>query len=122
MFRLAVKKEFSAAHSLREYQGKCEGLHGHNWKVEAVVIAKETDSRGLVMDFHDIKEILNNVLEVLDHKHLNSIVYFKKVNPTSENIAKYIFKNAGDKLKSAGCKLKEITVWESDNCSATYFK
>lgn len=122
MFRLAVKKEFSAAHSLREYQGKCEGLHGHNWKVEAVVSAKGTDSRGLVLDFHDIKKILNNVLEELDHKHLNNISYFKKINPTSENIAKYIFKKATDKLQSAGCKLQEITVWESDNCSATYFK
>ena len=122
MFRLAVKSEFSAAHSLREYKGKCESLHGHNWKVEAVVVAGKLHNAGLVLDFHEIKKLLNESLEELDHKHINELKYFKKVNPTSENLAQYIFNKISSRLPKGICKLKELTVWESDNCSATYFK
>ena len=129
MFRLLVKSEFSAAHNLREYKGKCEELHGHNWKVEIVVTAKKADRQGLVIDFHEIKSALQQVLEELDHKYLNQLAYFKKNNPTSENLARYIYGKlyrksqiANRKSQMVNGKLQEVTVWESDNCSATYSK
>lgn len=120
MFELSVRKEFSAAHHLRDYRGKCEALHGHNWKVEAFVAAAKLNKTGIVADFRDIKGFLGEVLEELDHTYLNELSYFKKYNPTSENIAKYIF----DKLETRALKLKvrllKVTVWESDNAHASY--
>lgn len=120
MFKLAVKTEFSAAHNLREYKGKCEALHGHNWKVEVEITAENLNKQGLVLDFHDIKKLLKSVLNEMDHKYLNELKYFKKINPTSENIAKYIFQRFSKLLGPSGPKLQAVTVWESDNCSATY--
>lgn len=122
MYKLSVKTEFSAAHNLRNYKGKCEELHGHNWKVEAVISAKKTGANGLAMDFHEIKDMLKEMLEELDHKHLNQIAYFKKNNPTSENIARYLFDRLDSRLKKGRVGLSQVTVWESDNCSATYYK
>ena len=90
MFEVMVLGEFSSAHNLRGYKGKCEDLHGHNWKVELIAQNNALDATGMVVDFRELKAKLNNVLEELDHKYLNDIDYFKKVNPTSENIAKYI--------------------------------
>jgi len=120
MFELNIRKEFSAAHRLREYQGQCEALHGHNWKVEIFVSSAKLNKIGIVADFRDLKHCLNEVLEELDHSYLNELPHFKKYNPTSENIAKYIF----DKLKPAVAKLKvklaKVTVWESDNANASY--
>ncbi|MEK6564253.1 MAG: 6-carboxytetrahydropterin synthase QueD [Candidatus Omnitrophota bacterium] len=122
MYKLSVKTEFSAAHNLRNYKGKCEELHGHNWKVEAVISAKKTGANGLAMDFHEIKDLLKEILEELDHKHLNQIDYFRKNNPTSENIARYLFDRLDSQLKKGRVGLSEVTVWESDNCSATYYR
>jgi 6-pyruvoyltetrahydropterin/6-carboxytetrahydropterin synthase len=120
MFELNIRKEFSAAHRLREYRGKCEALHGHNWKVEIFVSSAKLDKIGIGADFKDLKHCLNEALEELDHSYLNDLSYFKKHNPTSENIAKYIF----DKLKPEVAKLKvkltKVTVWESDNANASY--
>ena len=122
MYRLSVKSEFSAAHSLREYKGKCEALHGHNWKVEAVVAAAKLDRQGLALDFHKIKKALKEALDELDHKYLNQLSYFKKHNPTSEELAKYIFEKLLLHMLKDNCHLQAVTVWESDSCSATYSK
>jgi 6-pyruvoyltetrahydropterin/6-carboxytetrahydropterin synthase len=111
-----VESIFSSAHNLRGYKGKCEELHGHNWKVEVSVTAGKLDKTGMVLDFTYLKAKLNKVLGGMDHKYLNNIPYFKKVNPTSENIAKYIY----DKLKTSGLQLTDVTVWESDKARATY--
>ncbi len=116
MYSIKVESSFSAAHNLRGYKGKCEELHGHNWKVEVVVSADRLDKAGMVLDFKYLKSRLNKMLEQLDHKYLNKVTYFKKYNPTSENIAKYIY----DRLKVQGSKVKLVTVWESDNSCATY--
>ena len=118
MYQLRVESTFSAAHNLRAYKGKCEELHGHNWKVEIYLVQDELDKAGMVMDFKIIKMRLNQVLELLDHKYFNRIPYFRKVNPTSENIARYIF----DKLKIKLPALKTVTVWENATCAATYEK
>lgn len=116
MYSIKVEADFSAAHNLRGYKGRCEDLHGHNWKVEVVISSKKLDKIGMVMDFKAVKTKLFDVLDELDHKYLNNASYFKKVNPTSENIAKYIY----DKLTTLGLKPACVTVWESEKCCATY--
>jgi 6-pyruvoyltetrahydropterin/6-carboxytetrahydropterin synthase len=116
MYSIKVEGNFSSAHNLRGYKGKCEDLHGHNWKVEVVVTSDKLDKIGMVADFKYIKLELNQELEKLDHKYLNNIPYFKKINPTSENIAKYIF----DRLDPRIDNLSFVTVWENNTCSATY--
>ncbi len=116
MYSIKVEGNFSAAHNLRGYHGKCEELHGHNWKVEAAATGVKLNKIGMVLDFKDFKARLNIILEELDHKYLNGVLYFKRVNPTSENIAKYIY----DKLRLKIPNLKSVTVWESENSAATY--
>ena len=120
MFELTVISDFSAAHRLRGYTGKCENLHGHNWKVSVVVESKDLNRIGIVMDFKDIKKELNNVLEKLDHKDLNNLVFFKKINPSSENIASFIYSRISSKLKDKGVKIKKVSVWETDTSCASY--
>jgi 6-pyruvoyltetrahydropterin/6-carboxytetrahydropterin synthase len=116
MFSIKVEAGFSAAHNLRGYKGKCEGLHGHNWRIEAVVRSEKLDSIGMVRDFKDFKARLSALLEELDHKYLNDLEPFKKINPTSENIAKYLY----ERLKKQISDLSLITVWENDTSAATY--
>jgi len=116
MYEASVIADFSSAHNLRNYKGKCENVHGHNWKVELSVVSDELDTQGMVADFKGLKEMLKGLLEELDHKNLNDIDYFKKVNPTSENIAKYLY----DKIKDRGVNVSLVKVWESDTSYATY--
>ena len=116
MFTLKVEATFSSAHNLRGYKGKCEALHGHNWKVAVRVSSDVLDKTGMVMDFTEIKKRLSAVVEKLDHAYLNDIPYFKKVNPTSENISKYIY----DRLSSGLPGLESVTVWENSTSCATY--
>jgi len=116
MYSIKVEAGFSSAHNLRGYKGKCEDLHGHNWQVELIVSKEKPDKIGMVMDFRDLKIKLDRVLEKLDHKYLNNIAYFKRVNPTSENIAKYIY----GRLKAGIPALKSVTVWENAASAATY--
>ncbi|MFH1846381.1 MAG: 6-carboxytetrahydropterin synthase QueD [Candidatus Omnitrophota bacterium] len=118
MFLVKVRSVFSGAHNLRGYKGKCEDLHGHNWKVEVSVSGEKLDDIGMVVDFSLLKQELNKILNELDHKYLNKIEYFKCINPTSENIAKYVYEKM---VKNGlGVNIKEITVWETDTSSATY--
>ena len=123
MFSIKVEADFSSAHNLRGYKGKCEALHGHNWRVEVEVYSGLLDKTGMVLDFKYLKAKLNKILDRLDHKYLNKIVYFKKYNPTSENIAKYIFDNFSASLNKFNpvAGLKSVTVWESERSSATYY-
>lgn len=116
MYKIKVESNFSSAHNLRGYHGKCEVLHGHNWKVEVSVIKPDLDKAGMVLDFKVLKKELNKVLEKLDHRYLNDVPYFKKVNPTSENIAEFIFK----KLKRQIFQVSAVTVWENASSCATY--
>ncbi len=116
MYSIKVEGNFSSAHNLRGYKGKCEDLHGHNWKVEVLICSDKLDKIGMVMDFKFVKKALTDILEKLDHKYLNKVVYFKKVNPTSENIARYIY----DKLKLRMPQLSSVTVWENHSSLAIY--
>ena len=118
MYEVTVNAEFSAAHSLRRYEGKCEQLHGHNWKIEATISTKSIDKLGMVIDFKVLKAILKEITEPLDHAYLNDVPYFKKANPTSENIAEFIYIN----LKKAKIPVTRVKVWETDTSSATFFE
>ena len=114
-FEVSVQSSFSAAHRLKGYSGRCENMHGHNWKVGISVSSARLDKQGMVVDFTVLKKSLNGVLANLDHKVLSDIPYFKKFNPTSENIARYIF----DRL-CRRYKYLKVTVWETDTSCATY--
>lgn len=118
MYKIKVEADFSSAHNLRGYKGRCEKLHGHNWKVQVTVTKLKLDKIGMVLDFKYLKRELNKILEKLDHKYLNNIAYFKSVNPTSECIAKYIYDILKTKIPSLTC----VKVWESENCSAAYYE
>ncbi|MDR1942893.1 MAG: 6-carboxytetrahydropterin synthase QueD [Endomicrobium sp.] len=116
-YKLSVIKSFAGAHFLREYKGKCENLHGHNWKVRAAFSGDELGSNGMLVDFTDIKFHLDKILSQLDHKCLNDTPPFDKTNPTAENIASYIF-NELKKFQYDKAKVAEIEVWESEGSSA----
>jgi 6-pyruvoyltetrahydropterin/6-carboxytetrahydropterin synthase len=123
MFELKITNHFAGAHNLRNFYGKCENLHGHNWFVEARVRSDDTDSNGLVMDFAVIKKLLHDVLELVDHKYLNELPWFKETNPTSENIARFIFDRLAPGVRDASegrARLYSVSAWESDNAAATY--
>ncbi len=122
MFEICIDLSFGAAHRLRNYHGKCENLHGHNWKIRIRVGCEELNSGGMVMDFKDLKHSANKVIDELDHKYLNEDVpYFREVNPSSENLALYIFNQLLPMIPPTR-ELLSITVFESDNASATYTK
>ncbi len=119
MYRLKVYDYFSSAHFLEGYQGKCESLHGHNWKVEAEVKGKELDNLGMLIDFKILKEYLTKVLKEMDHRLLNDIEEFKKTNPSAEFIARYVFKRL-KRLLPKGVNVSAVSVWETERSQAIY--
>jgi 6-pyruvoyltetrahydropterin/6-carboxytetrahydropterin synthase len=119
MYELVVRRSFCAAHNLREYRGSCEKLHGHDWGVEIRVSADKLDRLGMALDFRKLKTKLDQILDRLDHGYLNEIDEFTRVNPTTENIARWVFEKLGPQLP-AGVRLERVSVSESPECSATY--
>ena len=122
MYILTVEEFFSSAHQLTGYKGKCENIHGHNWKVVLSVKGEKLDATGLLVDFHDLKKLLNAILQALDHKNLNEIKPFDEMNPSSENIARYVAEKAGGELDRFGreISIESVTVWESETSRCTY--
>jgi len=120
MFEVVVHNHFASAHNLRGYQGKCEELHGHNWKVAVSVTAEKLDSLGMVVDFGVLKKELQNLIERLDHKYLNDIPPFDSINPSSENIACFIFRELARVMNREGRRVTSVSVWESDSSVATF--
>ncbi|HKK02021.1 MAG TPA: 6-carboxytetrahydropterin synthase QueD [Desulfuromonadales bacterium] len=120
MYRLTIHTHFAAAHNLRHYQGDCENLHGHNWKVEVTVAAQELDQAGLGTDFKILKRQTKEILELLDHKYLNELQPFHELSPSSENIARFLFEQLGTRLNTTNVTVEKITVWESDYACASY--
>jgi 6-pyruvoyltetrahydropterin/6-carboxytetrahydropterin synthase len=122
MYEVSVDETFAAAHNLRGYKGKCENLHGHNYKVRVTLAGKEVDSVGLLYDFVHLKQVIQGVIRSLDHKYLNELSPFDVVNPSAENIAKYIYDQTAKQLHQApnGAGVSSITVWETDVTAATY--
>ncbi len=121
MFNIFIRTHFSAGHHLRNYPGNCEMPHGHNWKVKVTVRATELDELGMGIDFRKIKEAVNTVMEELDHRNLNDHPAFKKINPSSENIAVYIFDQLKNKLTSDRYDLYSVSTYETENTGTTYF-
>ena len=120
MYQASIQTQFSAAHFLRNYKGKCENLHGHNWKVEVTVSSETLDDTGMVLDFTILKQKTTTIIERLDHSHLNEISHFAKINPSSENIAAYIYNLLKEELKNTPVLLTKVSVWESDTSRASY--
>jgi len=124
MFEINVKGIFSASHFLEGYPGDCSKLHGHNWEVCVVIRADKLNDIGLVADFRDTKGVLGEVLKELDHRHLNDHKEFNFCygNPTTENIARFIYKMMSDKLSALDQQISKVIVSESRDCSAVYWE
>lgn len=119
MFLLKTSSHFSAAHSIKGYEGKCKNVHGHNWIVEVVIKTKEKDELGMSYDFSDLKHQLEEVLDILDHSNLNELQYFEDKNPTAENISKFIYNKLSQKVPSF-TEVRKITLEETPNNSLSY--
>jgi 6-pyruvoyltetrahydropterin/6-carboxytetrahydropterin synthase len=122
MYRLKICTSFAAAHCLVNYQGDCENLHGHNWKVEVAVTARELDTAGLGIDFKILKRETNELLNGLDHKYLNELEPFMTLSPSSENLARYIYQELSPQLNTENITVETVTVWESDFACASYYE
>ena len=122
MYEILIKGDFSSAHNLRGYKGKCEELHGHSWRIEARFEKDFLDDIGISVDFTLLKAKLKTILKKLDHTYLNKIDIFKIENPSAENIAKFIYKKLKGSIKEKALSLKSVSVWESENSCATYYE
>ncbi|RPJ74230.1 MAG: 6-carboxytetrahydropterin synthase QueD [Alphaproteobacteria bacterium] len=120
MFEVTIIKSFSAAHLLAEIGGKCEELHGHNFKVEVTVGASRLTDEGILIDFRLVKKWLKEILDKMDHQHLNDLPFFSEQNPSSENIAYYVHREIKVKIKESGIRVIRVKVWESENAAVTY--
>jgi 6-pyruvoyltetrahydropterin/6-carboxytetrahydropterin synthase len=122
MFEISVEQTFAAGHALRNYKGSCENVHGHNFKVQVKIEGERLDEAGLLVDFIDVKRLMQGVIERLDHQFLNEIAPFDVRNPSAENIAEYFHEKMTNGLASTPVpvRIREVTVWETDIQSATY--
>lgn len=118
-YEVSVIRTFSAAHALRGYRGKCENLHGHNWKIRVAASGEVLGNTGMLVDFTDLKSYVELVLSRLDHRNLNDVPPFNKINPTAENIAYFVFSRLKAELPK-GVSLSEVEVWESETSSAKF--
>ncbi len=120
MYELKVITQFAAAHKLRDFKGKCERLHGHNWRIEVILTGEKLNNAGLLIDFKEVKEATDGILEKFDHSFLNELPQFKDQNPSSENIAAYLFERLSSRLNNNQIKVAKVIAWESDFASASY--
>jgi 6-pyruvoyltetrahydropterin/6-carboxytetrahydropterin synthase len=122
MYELTVEVGFSAAHQLRGYKGNCENMHGHNWRVQINITAERLNEIDIAMDFREIKQIAREVISPLDHAFLNEVFPFTEKNPSSENVAKWIYDSLKKRVNNDGIRVAGVTVWESDSASASYYE
>ena len=123
MFEVTVEDSFAAGHYLRNYKGKCENPHGHNYKVRVTLRGAELDKAGLLLDFKDLKEVMRQVIDRLDHQMLNEIDPFTSLNPSAENLARYFYDQASTRLQSltnGRVLVSDVTIWETDSTTARY--
>jgi 6-pyruvoyltetrahydropterin/6-carboxytetrahydropterin synthase len=119
VYELTVTGKFAAAHNLKNFQGPCESLHGHNWKVEVTVAGTELDQAGMVIDFGEIKRMTGIILADLDHTYLNELGLFEGQSPSSENIARHIYHRLEEML-GGRARVVRVTAWESDTSRVSY--
>jgi len=122
MFHLTITTDFAAAHSLRDYPGDCANMHGHNWLLEISVASEVLNESGMVIDFRTIKSITKTVVNRLDHKYINDVVPFDKLNPTAENLAKYLFDEIDLLITDENINMSKVVVWETPRACAIYTK
>jgi len=120
MYQITIETHFSSAHRLIQYNGECERLHGHNWKVLVSVSSETLDNLGMVMDFKILKDKTKALIARLDHQYLNEIPPFNEINPTTENISKYLFDELSKAINTELIKVSRVEVWESPTCFASY--
>lgn len=122
MFEVIIEETFAAGHALRNYRGKCENVHGHNYRVQVSIEGPQLDGIGLLMDFTHVKHALRGIIAEIDHQFLNDLKPFKTVNPSAENMAKYFYEEMTARLPElpVGAKLTEAIVWETDTACAVY--
>jgi len=123
MFQVSVEETFSAGHALRGYKGKCENLHGHNYRVQVTLEGPQLDAIGLLIDFTLLKHVVRNIIKRLDHQFINELEPFTNVNPSAENMAKYFYEEIASQLEGlpAGAQVKEVVIWETDTARAKYW-
>lgn len=122
MYELTVQRGFSAAHHLRDYEGPCSRMHGHNYRVEITVAGPQPLQNGMLLDFGQLKEICDSVLDAMDHQCLNDLEQFQKINVTAENLAAHIYHAIAAKLPFPGVNMARVRLWEGDNSSVTYWE
>lgn len=120
MFEIFKERVFSASHQLREYKGRCERLHGHNWRVRVHLRAARLDDHGMVIDFHELDSIMAEAIEPFEHQHLNDVAPFDAVNPSCENLARVICERVIARLPAGGAEVRCCDVWENDRSRARY--
>lgn len=122
MFEVSVEETFSSGHALRGYRGKCENVHGHNYRVRVTLAGPQLDNIGLLVDFTELKRVLRGIIAEVDHQFLNDLEAFKTVNPSAENLAKYFYDETRRQLTSlpVGTGITDVTIWETDTASAQY--
>jgi 6-pyruvoyltetrahydropterin/6-carboxytetrahydropterin synthase len=122
MYEVQIVSSFCAAHRLRDYKGKCEQLHGHNYRIHVTARSPVLIQGGMVMDFGDLKKATNGVLQRLDHSYLNEIAPFDNIEPSAENIAAYLFREIAEELGDQADLLFSVSVYESETSRATFIK
>ncbi len=124
MFEVSVEETFAAGHALRNYHGKCENVHGHNYRVRVIIEGTDLDDAGLLVDFVELKRLLRATIERLDHRFLNDIAPFDKLNPSAENMARYFYQEMshglGGGARQNPVRVAEVKIWETDTATATY--
>jgi 6-pyruvoyltetrahydropterin/6-carboxytetrahydropterin synthase len=122
MFQVSVDETFSSGHALRGYQGKCENVHGHNYKVRVTLEGPQLDSIGLLCDFTHLKRVIRDIAGGVDHKFLNDLAPFDVINPSAENLAKYFYEETSRQMNAmpGGSRITRVTIWETETTSATY--
>jgi 6-pyruvoyltetrahydropterin/6-carboxytetrahydropterin synthase len=123
MFEVSVEDSFAAGHFLRNYQGKCEKPHGHNYKVRVTLAGKELDKAGLLVDFKDLRDVMKQVIDRLDHQMINEVAPFTTLNPSAENLARYFYDEVHrwlERVSGGRVGIKHVTVYETESTTATY--
>lgn len=122
MFEVSVERTFAAGHALRQYRGKCENVHGHNYRVRVTMEGEQLNSIGLLVDFVDMKRVLDAIIERLDHQFINDVAPFDVLNPSAENMARYFYEEMTQGLTGGEVpvRIAEVKIWETDTTIATY--
>ena len=124
MFEITIEESFAAGHALRNYRGKCENVHGHNYRCQVQVEGEDLDDIGLLVDFVELKRVVHSVLDRMDHQWLNDWPPFDKLNPSAENMARYFYQQVSGELRGGArqnpIRVAEVKIWETDTATATY--